>query len=261
MSLRNVFLIWKRDLKGYFYTPLAYIFLGMVSVILFFMFWAFLRTYMVYTQQSMMGMAPDITIDKLTEAFYGNMHVIMWIVLPFFTMRLFTEESRQNTLVLLMTSPVRMWELTLAKFAAGGTMLLSILAITFVMPLFLFIFSAPGPGQGPDMGIVASTYLGLLLSGLTYVAVGAFWSSITDSQLIALALTFLSNMGFWLVSMAAQGSAGAFQSVLKYLAINEHFSNFLRGTIETKSIVYCVSLIFVWLFLTNRSLASRAWRS
>lgn len=253
--------MWKRDMKGYFYTPLAYVFIGMFSFLMGVMFVAFLRTYMSYTQANMMGQAPTITIDRFAEAFYGNMHVIMMIVLPFFTMRLFTEESRQNTLVLLMTSPIRMWELTLAKFFAGAGMLFLMLALSFIYPLFLLAFSAPGPGQGPDMGIIMSTYLGLFLTGLVYVAVGTFWSTITESQLIALALTFLSVFGFWLLSLGAQGASGTLQSLLKHLAINEHFSNFLKGTIETKSLVYCFSMIFLWLFLTNRSLESRSWRA
>ena len=136
MSFSTVITIWKREIKGYFYTPLAYVFIGMFSLLMGVMFSSFLKTYMDFTMKSAFGIAPSVTIDRLAEAFYMNMHVILMFILPFFTMRLFTEESRQNTLVLLMTSPVRTWELTLAKFFAGATMLALQLAVTIIFPAF-----------------------------------------------------------------------------------------------------------------------------
>ena len=261
MFFRNIFTIWKREIRGYFYTPLAYVFIGMFSLLMGFMFSSFLNTYMQYTQASTMGMAQTITIDRLAEAFYANMHVILMFVLPFFTMRLFTEESRQNTLVLLMTSPIRTWELTLAKFLAGATMLAIKLAVTLIFPIFLIIYSTKGPNSGPDMHVIASTYLGLFVAGLSYIAFGMFWSSVTESQLVAVVMAFATNFAFWLVSLAGQGASGDMQTVLKHIAINEQFMTFAKGTLELQAIVFFVSIIFMALFLTNRSLESRAWRS
>jgi ABC-2 type transport system permease protein len=225
------------------------------------MFWSFLSTYIQYTQRSQLGMAPTITIDRLAEAFYANMHVILMFILPFFTMRLFTEESRQNTLALLMTSPVKIWDLVMAKFLSAGTMLLVILAVTAIFPLFLVIYSGHGPNAGPDLGVIASTYLGLLFAGLSYISFGLFWSSVTESQLIAVVLSFATNFAFWLVSLWGQSSEGVTQDILKHIAINEQFMSFAKGLIEVQSVVFFVSLIFLSLFLTNRSLESRAWRS
>jgi ABC-2 type transport system permease protein len=261
LSLNNVFNIWKRELKGYFYTPLAYVFVGMFSLLMGIMFSSFLQTYMDYTMRSSLGMAPTVTIDRLAEAFYANMHVILMFILPFFTMRLFTEESRQNTLVLLLTSPVRTWEITLAKFFAAGTMLFMQLAVTVIFPVFLVLYSSPGPNGGPDLGIIGATYLGLLLAGLAYIAFGLFWSSVTDSQLVAVVMSFATNFGFWLLALWGQGSSGTLQTVLKYLAINEQFMVFAKGTLELRASVYFVSIIGLALFLTNRSLDSRSWRS
>jgi len=261
MFFKNTFIIWQRDIKGYFYTPLAYVFVGMFSLLMGVMFASFLQTYISYTQQSMMGMAPTITIDRLAEAFYGNMHVILMFILPFFTMRLFTEEARQNTMALLMTSPIRTWELTLAKFLAGATMLLLMLVVSFVFPAFLIAFSAPGPNSGPDLGVIATTYLGLIFAGFAYIAFGLFWSSVTESQLVAVVLSFATNFGFWLLSLWAQGTTGVIQPILKHMAINEQFQGFARGAIEIQAIVYFLTIIFLALFLTNRSLESRSWRA
>jgi ABC-2 type transport system permease protein len=261
MFIQNVVTMWKREVKAYFYTPLAYVFIGVFSLLMGVMFASFLATYRQYTQMSQFGMAQSITIDRLSEAFYQNMHVILMFVLPFFTMRLLTEESRQNTLALLMTSPVKTWEITIAKFKAAMTMLVMLLGVTLIFPVFLIAFSSPGPNGGPDMGIVMSTYLGLLLAGGTYVAFGLFWSSITESQLVAVMMAFATNFGFWLVSLAGQGASGWKQSVIKHLAINEQFQTFSKGSLELQSLVYFLTIIFFALFLTNRSLESRSWRA
>lgn len=261
MFWKNICTIWKREIRGYFYTPLAYVFIGVFSLLMGVMFASFLNSYYQYTLRSQFGMAPTVTIDRLAEAFYGNMHVILMFLLPFFTMRLFTEESRQNTLALLMTSPIRVWELVMAKFLACGAMLAILLGVTLIFPLFLVFYSAPGPNGGPDGGVMFTTYLGLFFAGLSYIGFGLFWSSITESQLVAVVLSFATNFSFWLVSMWAQGTEGILQSVLKHLALNEQFLSFAQGTIESQSIVYFLSLIFLALFLTNRSIESRAWRS
>lgn len=261
MSPRNIATIWKREIKGYFYTPLAYVFIGMFSLLMGIMFSSFLQTYMEYTMKSQLGIAPSVTIDRLSEAFYANMHVILMFVLPFFTMRLFTEESRQNTLVLLLTSPISTWEITLAKFKAAATMLLLQLGVTLIFPVFLVIYSAPGPNGGPDLGVIASTYLGLFLAGLSYIGFGLFWSSVTESQLVAVVMSFATNFAFWLLALVGQGTTGWVQDLFKYLAINEQFMVFAKGTLELKAFVYFLSIIFFSLFLTNRSLESRAWRS
>jgi ABC-2 type transport system permease protein len=263
MFAKNIMTIWKKEVKGYFYTPLAYVFIGLFTLLMGFMFLFFLQTYMIYTQRSQFGMAPNITIDRLAEAFYANMHFIIMMILPLFTFRLFTEESRQNTLVLLMTSPIRTWELVISKFKAASTVLIIKLGLTLIFPVFLVLYSAGGAGQGPDLGIVASTYLGLVLTGLCYVAIGLFWSSVTESVLIALVLTFVTNFTFGILfCIAAQGvGAGPVQEALKHLCFNEHLMSFLKGTIEVRSIVYMLSVIFVFLFLSNRSIESRSWRS
>lgn len=259
--VRNVYVMWKREMRGYFYTSLAYVFIGIFSLIMGILFASFLNSYMAYTRESAMGVAPTITIDRLSEIFYGNMHVLLMFILPFFTMRLFTEESRQNTLALLLTSPVTITEIALAKFQAAGSMLFLKLLVTIIFPVFLVIYSADGPNGGPDMGIIFSTYLGLFLIGLVYLAIGLFWSSVTDSQFVALMMTFANIFGFWLLSVGAQGASGALQSVMQFLAVNEQFLSFAKGTLEIQSLVYLLTLVVFYLFLTQRSLESRAWRT
>jgi ABC-2 type transport system permease protein len=262
MFIKNFMTIFKREFKGYFYTPLAYVFVGVFVFFMGLMFNSFLQTYLAYTQQSAMAMAPQITIDRLAEAFYSSMHFILMVIIPFFTMRLFTTEASQNTFSLLMTSPIRVSELVMAKFGGAAAIVGIMLVLTFIFPVFLFAFSDKSTqNPGPDMGIVMATYLGLFLISLTYVAIGTFWSSVTESQLIALVFTFFNIFILWLLSLWAQSSEGAVKGILEQLAINEQFMTFSRGTIELKAVVMFLSYIVFYLFLSNRSLESRAWRS
>jgi len=183
-------------------------------------------------------------------------------MIPFFTMRLFTTESSQNTLSLLMTSPVKTMDLVLAKFWGAASIVLIMLAMTLVFPSFLFFFSQEGAqSAGPDLGIVVSTYIGLVLISLTYVSIGTFWSSVTESQLIALVFTFFSIFGLTLISIWSESTTGVLQQVIKQMSVSEQFTTFAKGSLELKSVVMFLSYIVFFLFLTNRSIESRSWRA
>lgn len=262
MFFKNIYTMFKREFKGYFHTPLAYVFIGLFICLMAITFWLFLMSYQYHTQLSSMGQAPEITIDKIAEAFYSNMHVILMIMIPFFTMRLFTTEASQNTMALLMTSPVRVTEIVVAKFLGAASIVSIMLVMTWVFPGFLIAFSdTTAQSAGPDMGIISSTYLGLFLISFTYVAIGAFWSSITESQLVALMCTFVNVFLLWLLSLGAQTAEGLSKSILSQIAVNEQFMSFSRGTLEIKAFVMFLSYIVFYLFLTNRSIESRSWRS
>jgi ABC-2 type transport system permease protein len=245
-------------MKGYFYTPMAWVFIGIFTLVMSVMFTAFLELYQQYTQASIMGQSQNITIDRLAEAFYGNMHVILMFFLPFFTMRIFTEESRQNTLVLLLTSPLKVIDFTLAKFLAAATVLFIMLAMSWVFPAFLYIYSKDGK---PDTWVILSTYLGLFGAGLVYMSFGVFFSSLTDSQLVAVVLTFFFNVVLWLVSLGAQTASGSTKEILQFLSVGDHFQVFAKGAPELKSVVYFLTMIALGLFFTHRSVESRSWRS
>jgi ABC-2 type transport system permease protein len=254
--------IFLKEFRSYFYTPLAYVFIGMFVLFMGLVFTSFLQSYIQYTQQSQFGMGQQVTIDRLAEAFYSQTHVLLLIMVPFFTMRLFTSETQQNTLALLMTSPVKTTQLVLAKFSGAASIVLIMLAMTLVFPFFLFIFSQEGAqSAGPDLGIVIATYVGLLLISFTYVAIGTFWSSVTDSQMIALVFTFFTVFGLTLISIWAESTTGALQAMIKQMSVSEQFTSFAKGNIELKSVVMFLSYIFFFLFLSNRSIESRAWRS
>ncbi|MEZ4814153.1 MAG: ABC transporter permease [Bdellovibrionota bacterium] len=259
MNFGNIFKIWKKEIKSYFYTPMAYVFLGAFSFVIGIMFLLFLRAVDFYQkQQSMMG-NEAITIDRFCEAFYGNMNMLLLFVVPFFTMGLFTDELKKNTLVLLLTSPIRHIEIVLGKFFSGFSMVAIMLLLTLIFPVFLTLYSQGG--NGPDLGVVFTTYLGLFLIGAFYVAIGLFWSSVSSTPLIAVMLTFATLFGFWLISFAAQSSAGTLQAILNQLAVVEQFNGLMKGIVEAKTLAFFFSGIGLALFLTHRSVESYSWRT
>src|SRR5438876_1156892 len=130
LSFSNIGKIWKKEVKSYFYTPLAYIFIGAFSFVVGVMFLLFLRAYHYYEQTQMAMGGEAITIDRFSEALYGNVNMLLLFVLPFFTMGLFTDELKKGTLVLLLTSPIRNWEIVLGKFFAAMTVLAVMLGLT-----------------------------------------------------------------------------------------------------------------------------------
>ena len=138
-------------------------------------------------------------------------------------------------------------------------MLLLNLLVTLIFPVFLVLYSAAGANQGPDLGIIFTTYIGLFFVGLAYIGFGLFWSSVTESQLIAVVLTFATNFTFWLLSLWAQGGNSFFHQVLKHMAINDQFMTFSKGNLQLDAVVYFLSIIFFALFLTNRSLEAKSW--
>ncbi len=262
MNFGNIFKIWKKDLKSYFYTPMAYVFIGGFSFVVGIMFFLFLRAYVFYErQQAMMGGGESITIDRLAEALYGNVNMLLLFVIPFFTMGLFTDEIKKNTLVLLLTSPIRTIEIVLGKFLSALTVVGLMLALTLIFPIFLSFYSHGGWRFGPDPGVVASTYLGLILISSLYISVGLFWSSISNSALTAVMLTFANLFSFWLISFAAQSTDGTFKTILSHMAVMEQFTGLMQGTIDLKSLVFFASGIFLALFLTQKSVESYSWRS
>lgn len=264
-SMTKMMTMWKREVRAYFYTPLAYAFIGVFIVLMGLMFWRFLGDYHVMTMQSAQMKAfgqapPTITVDRLAEAFYQNMHVILMFVLPFFTMRLFSEESRQGTIYLLMTSPVRSIEIVFAKFKAAAFIYFLMLVMSLVFPIFLQVFSSAGVDSGPDWGIVMTSYVGLYLTGLVYISIGTFWSSVFDSQMVALILSIVSSLALWLIPTSASFTNESYKFI-SYLSINEHFPAFLQGAIETKSVIYLLSFSLAWIYLAWQSVESRSWRT
>jgi ABC-2 type transport system permease protein len=171
------------------------------------------------------------------------------------TMRLFAEEKRTGTIELLATSPIRDIEVIIGKWLSALILYAVMLAFTAVNFAFLFKYG------NPDWRPLAIGYLGLLLQAGGLLAVGTFISTLTKNQIIAGAATFGVCLMLWVMEWVAGYETAAWARVLAYLSVITHFESFAKGVLDSKDALYYVSLIFLGLFLTSRSMESLRWRS
>ena len=153
-----------------------------------------------------------------------------------------------------MTSPLTLTEVILGKFFSSFFLLLIMLGMTLTYPIILF---ATG---NPDFGPILTSYLGTMLLSSCYLAIGILFSSVTENQIIAGALTFAAGLFFWLISWATQSAGPVWSDILLHLSLINHYNNFSRGMIHSTDIVYYFSFIGICLFLTHRALDSFRWR-
>lgn len=237
--MRHAWAIFRKELRVYFVSPLAYVFLGA------FLFLAGLFFYLGVT----------MTGEASLRVMLGNLSVTLLFLLPLLTMRHFAEERRSGTFELMMTAPVPLWSLLAGKWAASFTLCLLLLAGTGIFPLLLAYYGEP------DWGVVAASYLGLMLLCGAFVSAGLFTSSLTDEPVAAGLGGVLVLLPFWLSGTAADlVSAEALREVLRQLSFLTHIEPFTRGVVDSAEVAWFILFTFAFLFLTWRSVESRRWR-
>lgn len=255
--MRNIYTIYKKELKSYFASPIAYLLMAVFALIFGYFFYIATAIFVTRSFESQMmgrGMPMDVN-EWVIRPLLMNMSVIGLFLIPMITMRLFAEEKRSGTIELLMTSPVRDLEVILGKWLAAVTLYASILGISALNMAFLFLY-----GQ-PDWKPILVGYLGLLLQGGCLLAIGTFISTTTRNQIIAGGATFAACLLLWILDWVSAYETAAWAKVLSYLSVVTHFEPFSKGVLDTKDVIFYLSVIFFGLFLTARSLESLRWRA
>jgi ABC-2 type transport system permease protein len=229
--------LFSRELRGYFNSPIAYIY---TTVFLVFMGWFFFRGFFV------MGQA-DLRV------FFNILPWIFLFLVPAVTMRLWSEERKMGTLELLMTLPVRDHEVVAGKYLSSLAFLSLSLVLTFPIPLTVYLLGRPDPGP------ILAGYLGALLMGGAYLAIGLFCSSLTENQIVSfisgVVLTFaLFIVGEDFVIVATPASLAPF---LSYLGLGSHYRSIMRGVVDSRDVVYYLSVILFFLYANTKVLESR----
>jgi ABC-2 type transport system permease protein len=183
-----------------------------------------------------------------------NSAIIILFIMPMITMRTYAEEKRSGTIELLLTSPLTDLEIIFGKFIGALGLYAAMLAVTLFDIALLFFFGRP------EWRAILAGYLGLLLLGGCFVALGLLISSLTKNQIVAGVVTFAVFLMLWIVNWTADQAGPTMRAVLNHLSIIDHFDDFARGVIDTKHIVYYVSFIAFGLFLTAKSVDSERWR-
>ena len=255
--MRNLWIICRKELRSYFVSPVAYLLLTMFAIIFGFFFWNSLR-YFVYIgmEAQMRGQPFPMNVnEQIIRPLLSNVSVIGLFFIPMITMRLFAEEKRTGTIELLATSPIRDIEVIVGKWLAALILYACLLAFTAINFAFLFMYGKP------DWKPLAIGYLGLLLQAGGLLAIGTFLSTLTKNQIIAGAATFGVCLLLWVLEWASGYETATWARVLAYMSVITHFESFGKGVLDLKDTVYYLTVIFVGLFFTARSMESLRWRS
>lgn len=254
--MRNTLAIAGKELRGYFASPIGYVIMGFFALLFGFFFYAYLDAFMRQSMQMMgMGGGGSMNVNaNLVRPLFGNASVVLLFVIPMITMRTYSEEKRSGTIELLLTSPITDVQIILGKFLGAMGLYVAMLAATLLYIAILFWFG------NPDWRPIAAGYLGLLLMGGSFIAVGLLISNLTKNQIVAGTATFGVFLLLWIISWLGEASGPRVQAVLSYLSITEHFDDFAKGIIDTKHMVYYLSFITFGLFLTAKSVDSERWR-
>ena len=237
--MRTVQAVAWKEIQIYFGGPTAYIvgliFLALTGV-------SFVRS---------LGVAfPEASLST----FFQWTPVMLILMAPALTMRLLAEEQKLGTLELLLTSPVRDWEVVLGKYLASLMFLLATLFLTLYYTILLAVFASPDPGP------IYAGYLGLVLVAAVALSVGMLTTTLTSNQIVAAIVAMGVLLAMYFVDVASGVAGGLGSTLINEIGLNSHFEDFAKGVIDTKHIVYFISLTTFFLFLTIRALESRRWR-
>jgi len=254
--VRNVLAIARRELRSSFASPVAYVAVGLFALVFGYFFYATLVFFAERSlQATQFGMGGPMNVNQMMiRPLMLNVSVIVLFFLPMLTMRAFAEEKRSGTFELLLTRPLTDWQIVTGKFLGAMAMYSLMLLVSLVSILLLFLLG------NPEWRQVATSYLGLLLMGGCFVALGLFFSSLTRSQLVAGVLTFSALLLLWVINWTADSAGPVMRAVVQALSITDHFDDFSRGVVDTRHLVYYLSFIGFGLFLTARAIDSERWK-
>lgn len=247
--MNNILTIAKREFKLYFASPVAYLMAFFILLVVGAIFYFFGLSSAVLQQ----GYVPGV------DLILGPLATMLIFITPAITTRLMAEENRIGTIELLLTSPVKDWELVVGKWLGGLLLLLSIVGLTLIYPIILHQMVTPGIDQGP----LVTGYLGIFLFSSALVAVGVFVSSLFNNQIAA----FVATLGvliflWWIITPIGQviGTGSALSEIVTYIGLQEHyFSNLIVGILDLSDVVYYLSLTALSLFFGTMVVEARRW--
>ena len=237
--MRNLKTVYFKEMKSYFNSPMAYIFLVIFAVINGYFF---TQTFFLFNQSDMRSL---FNIIPLVYLFF----------IPAVTMSLIAREKNLGTMEVISTLPLKDMDFVLGKFLAAFSLVLTGLLVTLI-----HFFTLAQVGTYVDYGAVFTGYLGLALAGAVYSSVGTFASSVTDNQVVAFIIGIFIVLVFFLMDKMLMFVPVYLTGIIQYLSVDYHLSNISRGVIDSRNLVYFASVTGFFLFMTVRILEIRKWR-
>jgi ABC-2 type transport system permease protein len=228
-------IFWK-EVKSYFYSPMAYILIGLFMVLTSIFFYPNL----IYQNGDFTGVL-------------STMGFLLVFIVPVLTMRLLAEDRKNGTEVLLITSPANITSIVVGKYLSACFVFLVMTVLTFIYPTILLAFG------GTFTVKVVGAYIGFILLGATFISIGVFASSLTESQVVAVVIGFVSLLIMWLADSLSTMAGGTASKILGWFSLMSRYEDFTRGILGLSPIVYYLSFIVVFLFITTRVIEKRRW--
>jgi ABC-2 type transport system permease protein len=238
--MRNILAIFQKEFKSYFNSPIAYIFI--ITFILF-SSWLFFRTFFLIGQAHM-------------RPLFGILPWLFLILAPAITMRAWAEEKKLGTMEILMTLPIKDYEVVLGKFFSSFLFMITAVFLTFPLPLTVYVLG------NPDTGTIIGGYLGACLMGGAYLAIGLFISSLTKNQIIAFIVSIVTCFALLVIGedFVLMSTPNMLAPIFTYLGLGTHFESISRGVIDSRDLIYYFSAIGFFLFLNILTIESRKWK-
>ena len=249
--MRNILAVAGKELRAYFHSPIAYLVMALFAVLCGFFFYNYTAAFVVQTFRMMaMGqMGPKVSINEyiIRPLFEGVLTVVLLLLLPLVTMRLFAEEKRSGTIELLLTSPLTDLQIILGKFLGALALYAVLVLLSFLYIGVLFLYG------NPNAKPLLAHALGLFLFGGALLSLGMWISTFTKNQIIAGVVAFALFLLLYVFDWVNAYSSSTAGRVMSYMALTTHFDNFAKGVIDSSDVVYYLSVIIVGIFLTARS--------
>ncbi|MFH0814280.1 MAG: ABC transporter permease [Pseudomonadota bacterium] len=237
--MRNTFILFRKEFRGYFDSPIAYVF---IIAFLSFSAWLFFRGFFLTGQSQM-------------RDYFFFLPWMFLVFIPAVTMRLWAEEKKLGTIEVLMTLPVRDYEVVFGKFLASFSFVFITLALSFSIPVTLSLLG------NVDMGPIIGGYLGACLLGGAYLAIGLFVSSLAENQIVAFIIAIILSFALFIIGedIVLFSVPDFMVSWFAFLGLGKHFASLQRGVIDSRDVIYYVSVIWFFLFLNIRFIEHRKW--
>jgi ABC-2 type transport system permease protein len=260
--MRKTLAIFEKEFKSFFYSPMAYIVIGIFTALTGVFFYLYLSNFVEAAfmdqirSQQYRQMPQRFNLNlMLIRPYFWNIALISLFTLPAITMRLFSEEKKQGTVELLYTTPLTSLQIIMGKFLAGLAFYFVLLIPTMFFQSLLFVYG------DPEFLPVLSGYLGLLLLGSAFISIGLFISTMTENQIIAAIAGFAASLLLWVIGWGANYAGPTLSPVLEYVSIINHFEDFAQGVIDSAHVAYYILFSFFGIYLSLKSIESIKWRT
>ena len=237
--MRNINTICRRELGGFFNSPMAYIFLVIFAIVNGYFF---TNTFFLFGQSDL-------------RVLFDIVPLVYLFFIPAVSMGLIARENNLGTMETMSTMPLNSYELVIGKFLAAFSLILLGLVATSI-----HLFTLISVGTNVDYGAIFSGYLGLALMGGTYAAIGTYASSVTENQVVAFIIGVFIVLVFFMLDKTLVFVPTSIAGFVQFLAVDYHLSNISRGVIDSRNLVYFFSVIGFFIFLTIQTLEMKRWK-